>query len=79
MQTILLSVVAETITKLERPDFRPFAIRLSDGSRHWVPTRDHCVVTRLLRRIELEHDDGSITQINPLHIASLEAECSSQP
>lgn len=68
------TMVAEIISRLEPPDFRPFAIVLSDGSRHTVPTRDHCVVTRILRRIELKHDNGMITHINPLHITRLEVQ-----
>jgi len=67
-----ISIVAEIISRLNAPEFRPFAILLSDGSRHEVPSRDHCTVTRLLRRIELEYDDCTIVQVNPLHITRLE-------
>jgi hypothetical protein len=64
--------VAEIMARLDEREFRPFAIMLSDGARYEIPSRDHCTVTRLLRRIELEHDNGSITHINPLHITKLE-------
>lgn len=67
------AIVAEIITRLGVRDFLPFAIVLSDGSRKEVPSADHCTVTRLLRRIEVEHDDGRITLINPLHITRLES------
>lgn len=68
-------MVAEIVARLDRPEFQPFAILMSDGSRHPVPTRDHCTVTRLLRRIEVEYDDEvRIVHINPLHITRLEAE-----
>lgn len=66
-------IVAELVARLDAREFRPFAITLSDGARYEIPTRDHCTVTRLLRRIELEHDNGSITHINPLHITKLES------
>jgi hypothetical protein len=66
------TIVAEIIARLDEREFHPFAIMLSDGSRYDIPSRDHCTVTRLLRRIEVESDDGSIVHINPLHIAKLE-------
>jgi hypothetical protein len=65
-------MVAEIIARLEDRDFSPFAIVLSDGSREEIPSPDHCTVTRLLRRIEIEHDDGKIAIINPLHITKLD-------
>ena len=65
-------IVAELVARLQAPDFVPFTIVLSDGSRHEVPTRDHCTVTKLLRRIEVEHDDLTIAFINPLHITKFE-------
>lgn len=66
-------ITAELISRLEEPNFRPFSIMLSDGSVHDVPTRDHCTITRLLRRIEVERDNGRVVQINPLHITRIEA------
>jgi hypothetical protein len=66
------NIVAEIMARLAAPEFRPFVMTLSDGARYEIPSRDHCTVTRLLRRIELEHDDGSITHVNPLHITKLE-------
>jgi hypothetical protein len=66
---------AEIMMRLAERQFQPFVIVLSDGSRHSVPTRDHCTVTRLLRRIEVEYDDPlTIAHINPLHITRLETE-----
>jgi hypothetical protein len=66
--------VAEIMARLAEPEFQPFAILMSDGSRHEVPTREHCFVTRILRRIEVEYDNGTIAHINPLHITRLETE-----
>lgn len=65
-------VVADIIRRLDAPDFRPFTLFLSDGSRHEIPSRDHCTVTRLLRRIELEYDDLTMVRVNPLHITRIE-------
>ena len=67
------NIVTELIARLDAREFSPFVIMLSDGSRYEIPSRDHCTVTRLLRRVELEHDNGSITHVNPLHITKLEA------
>lgn len=66
------AIVSELIARLDHRDFTPFAIVLSDGSREEIPSADHCTVTRLLRRIEIERDDGKITILNPLHITKLE-------
>lgn len=66
------TIVAELLRRLNAQEFQPFSILLSDGSRHEVPTRDHCTVTRLHRRIELEYDDGKIVDVNPLHISRFE-------
>ncbi len=65
------TIVAEIMARLDERDFHPFANMLSDGARYDIPSRDHCTVTRLQRRIEIEHDDGSIIHINPLHITKL--------
>lgn len=66
------NIVAEIMARLAEREFRPFVMTLSDGARYEIPSRDHCTVTRLLRRVELEHDDGSVTHVNPLHITRLE-------
>ena len=66
------NVVAEILARIDACHFSPFTIRLSDGAGYEIPSRDHCTVTRLLRRVEIERDDGSITHINPLHITKLE-------
>ena len=65
-------VVAEIIARLTESGFEPFTIVMSDGSRHDVPSVDHCTVSRLLRRITIEHDDGSLVFVNPLHVIKLE-------
>jgi hypothetical protein len=66
------NIIAEILGRLEAREFRPFTITLSDGADYEIPSRDHCTVTRLLRRVEIERDDGSITHINPLHITKLD-------
>jgi hypothetical protein len=65
-------ITAELLRRLEDPAFKPFVIVTSDGARHKVPSRDHLVVTRLLRRVELEHDNGAVDIINPLHITKIQ-------
>jgi hypothetical protein len=65
-------IVAELIHRLGERPFEPFVIVLSNGSRHVVPTPDHCTVQRFSRRVNVDHDDGSFVTINPLHIAHIE-------
>lgn len=71
LDTILATASLEAPTHRERP-FEPFVIVLSNGSRHEVPSPDHCTVTRISRRVTVDHDDGSFVLINPLHIAQIE-------
>ena len=65
-------IVAELLNRLGDRPFEPFVIVLSNGSRHEVPTPDHCTVQRLSRRVNVDHDDGSFVTINALHIAQIE-------
>ena len=65
-------VVAELLNRLGEQPFEPFTIVLSNGSRHEVPTADHCTVQRFSRRVNVDHDDGTFVTINPLHIAQIE-------
>jgi len=65
-------IIAEVIRRLAERPFEPFAIILSNGSRHEVPTPDHCTVQRFSRRINVDHDDGSWVTINALHITHIE-------
>ena len=65
-------VLAELIQRLGEKPFAPFVIVLSNGSRHPVPTPDHCTVQRFSRRVNVDHDDGTFVTINPLHIAQIE-------
>lgn len=65
-------VTAEIMARLQAPIFQPFTIHMSDGRAIPVPTRDHCFVTPLLRRIEVETDEPRIYLINPLHVTSIE-------
>jgi hypothetical protein len=67
-------MVAELNKRLAASPFVPFSIQLSNGHQHVVPTADHLIVTRVLRRVELEFDNGSILEINPLHIVALQSE-----
>ena len=64
-------VVAELLDRLGATPFSPFEIVLSNGERYPIPTPDHLTITRLLRRIEVEADNGRVTTINPLHIANI--------
>jgi len=72
MSDPVTTIVAELVARLSAPAFSPFDIVMSDGGRVSVPTADHCIVTRILRRIEVEHDDGSISILSPLHISRIE-------
>lgn len=65
-------VVAEIMARLSESGFEPFAIVLTDGSHLDIPSADHCTVSRLLRRVTVEHDDGSVIFVNPLHVIKLE-------
>ena len=65
-------IVAELLQRLEERPFAPFVIVLSNGSRHEVPSHEHCTVTRFSRRITVDHDDGSFVNIQPLHVAHIE-------
>jgi hypothetical protein len=65
-------IVAELLQRLAEKPFEPFVLVLSNGSRHDVPTPDHCTVQRFSRRVNVDHDDGSFVTINPLHIAQIE-------
>lgn len=65
-------VVAEIIARLSESGFEPFALVLTDGSRLDIPSADHCTVSRLLRRVTVEHDDGSVIFVNPLDVIKLE-------
>jgi hypothetical protein len=65
-------IVAEVLQRLAERPFAPFVLVLSNGSRHAVPTPDHCTVQRFSRRINVDHDDGSFVTINALPIAQIE-------
>lgn len=65
-------IVAEVSRRLAEKPFEAFVIVLSNGSRHVVPTPDHCTVQRFSRRVNVDHDDGSWVTINALHIAHIE-------
>ena len=65
-------IVGEVLNRLGARPFEPFVIILSNGSRHEVPTPDHCTVQRFSRRINVDRDDGSFVTINALHIAQIE-------
>lgn len=69
--------VSITITELQRrltkPAFEPFVIRMTNGAEYAVPTADHLSITKLLRRVTLETDDGRAIDINPLHVATIES------
>jgi len=65
-------IIAELLQRLGEHPFQPFVIVLSNGSRHAVPSPDHCTVARISRRVTVDHDDGSFVLINPLHIAQIE-------
>lgn len=65
-------VIADILQRLANRPFEPFVIVMSNGSRHEVPTTDHCTVQRISRRINVDRDDGSFVTLNPLQINQVE-------
>ena len=63
-------MVNEKIREHLEPNFRPFAIRLSDGRRFEVPHRDFLAVTS--RTIVVIDDKDVSHTISPLHVVSIE-------
>ena len=64
-------MLADITQRLQARPFQPFVLKLSDGTRHKVPTSDHCTVSRLSRRLTVDHDDGSFVAISALHVTQL--------
>ena len=65
-------MLAEINKRLAALPFQPFAIVTSSGRAYEVPTPDHITITRLLREIVVEKDDGTAAAINLLHVAAVE-------
>ena len=65
-------MLAELNKRLNAGPFAPFAIVMSSGIRYEVPTSDHLTITRLLREVFLEKDDGTAVAINLLHVTAIE-------
>lgn len=65
-------MLAELNQRLNAARFVPFAIVTSSGKSYEVPTPDHLTITRLLREIFVEKDDGTAVAINLLHIVAIE-------
>jgi hypothetical protein len=66
-------MVAELNKRLAAAPFAPFTIVTSSGKSYPVPTPDHLTITRLLREIFVEYDDGTAATVNPLHIVAVES------
>lgn len=58
---------------VHKAPFEPFVVRMSNGDAYEVPTPDHLIITKILRRVTLEMDDGRSVDINPLHVVSIAA------
>jgi len=65
-------VIAELIKRQNAVPFVPFMIVTSSGKTYEVPSPDHLSITRLLREITVERDDGTSALVNPLHVAAIE-------
>ena len=65
-------IIAELSRRLGEKPFEPFVIVMSNGSRHEVPTPDHCTVAKLSRRVTVDHDDGSFVVLNAVQINQIE-------
>lgn len=64
--------LAELQARLGAAPFVPFRIVLSSGKTYEIPTPDHLSITRLLRRLSVEYDDGTAAYITLLHITAIE-------
>lgn len=64
--------LAELQARLNAAPFVPFRIILSSGKTYDVPTPDHLSISRLLRRVSVEYDDGTAAYINLLHVTAIE-------
>lgn len=65
-------MLAEINKRLSAAPYVPFTIVTSSGKEYVVPTPDHCTVTRLLREVIVERDDGSASVVNLLHVTAIE-------
>ena len=65
-------IIAELIRRLGEQPFQPFVLVMSNGTRHEVPTPDHCTVARISRRVTVDRDDGSFEFVNPIQINQIE-------
>ena len=65
-------MVAKILELQAAVPFRPVLVTTSDGRSYEIPTPDRITVTRLLRQVEIEPDQGIGATITPLHIASIE-------
>jgi hypothetical protein len=65
-------MVAEILKLQAAVPFHPFVVTTSSGRSYEVPTPDHITVTRLLRQIEIEEDDGIGATISPFHVTAVE-------
>lgn len=52
--------------------FIPFLVVASSGKAYEVPTPEHLTITRLLREVHIEKDDGTAAMISPFHITAIE-------
>jgi hypothetical protein len=52
--------------------FVPFVVVTSSGRAYEVPTPEHLTITRLLREVHVERDDGTGVMISPFHVAAIE-------
>jgi hypothetical protein len=65
-------MLAELNKRLEAVPFVPFTIVTSSGKTYEVPTPDHLTITRLLREVLVEKDDGTAVTVNLLHVVAIE-------
>ncbi len=65
-------MLAELNKRVNAGPFVPFLIVMSSGKSYEVPTPDHLTITRLLREVFVEKDDGTAVAINLLHVTAIE-------
>ena len=65
-------MLAELNKRVNAVPFAPFQIVMSSGVRYEVPTPDHLTITKLLREVTVEKDDGTAVAIHLLHVTAIE-------
>jgi hypothetical protein len=69
LSTVMVAKVRQLMSAVP---FRPFVVVTTGGKSYTVASTDHIAVTGLLHRVCIDFDDGTVAEVNPLHIAAVE-------